>query len=173
MFSLFFAVYGNSNEWGHNSFGTGDFFYPIIALMGAVLGFGLSLIPSVRRFVVHPSILRENVERDAKLAFLEEGIFATKNRIGILIYISMFEKQIIILGDTGIQKKVPTEKWNLLVNLIAGGFKENQPLKGILSAIHECGELLKENGFTGEKKENELGDELRISEKSVRRYRNK
>lgn len=54
------------------------------------------------------------VQKAAEIAFLEEGVSATKDRTGILFYISLFEKRVEILPDLGIDGRIPRAEWNQL-----------------------------------------------------------
>jgi putative membrane protein len=140
-----------------------EYILPIVSILSLIVGYHIVKILRFKKFLIPPKILKRNTERAAKLAFLQEEVFNTKDRIGILIYISMFEKQIHIIGDSGIHSKIKQDDWKMLIKVISDGFSNKVPVVGIVDAINKCGDLLIENGFVNKGKPNELKDDLRIN----------
>ncbi len=52
-----------------------------------------------------------NVEINARAIFQKGGIRFTEERIGTLMYISLFEKQVFILPDRGAENAIPIDDW--------------------------------------------------------------
>jgi putative membrane protein len=99
----------------------------------------------------------------AENAFLEEEVFATRQRTGIMIFISMFEHEVIVMGDKGINEKVQQRDWDHLVNQLTSSIRAGRMIEGIEQAILRCGHILLEKGFHRTDDDvNELRDELRI-----------
>jgi putative membrane protein len=99
----------------------------------------------------------------AENAFLEEEVFATRQRTGIMIFISMFEHEVIVMGDKGINEKVQQRDWDHLVNQLTSSIRAGRMIEGIEQAILRCGQILLEKGFHRTDDDvNELRDELRI-----------
>ncbi len=130
---------------------------------GAFLGLVLSFfISKMRLFLVPYRSKAFFVNLKAKEAFLDEEIFRTGNRTGILIYISLYEKIVRILPDTGIANIVPKSDWDAAVNLIVQGMKSGKKKEGIVASILFCGELLVKYGIKIQKDDkNEISDEIR------------
>lgn len=109
---------------------------------------------------------RKNLERAAlqraEGAFLEEEVFQTRFRTGILIFVSFFERKIIILADKGINSRVEPDVWENLVHHLSIEFKNKRMTEGLISLIEQCGNLLLEKGFIIAPDDiNELKDNLR------------
>jgi uncharacterized protein len=51
--------------------------------------------------------LAERVQRAAELAFHQLGMVETRDRTGILIYVSLLERRVVVLADRGIQSAWP------------------------------------------------------------------
>jgi len=99
----------------------------------------------------------------ARDIFLQEEIFNTVDRTGILIYISEMEKRVQVLGDQGISSVIEQSDWNNVLKLVTDGIKQGSPAEGLVSAIHECKKLLLENGFIVRTDDtNELSDKMII-----------
>ena len=70
-----------------------------------------------RRFVPH-SLMKEAVERAARNAFSTLGIDKTRDSTGILIYVSLFERIVVVLGDRAIDSRLPAGTWNEVKELV-------------------------------------------------------
>ena len=71
-------------------------------------------------------------------------MYATKERNGVLIYLSFTDRKLAILGDEGIDKKVGAHFWDWTKNQLIEDFKRNQFTQGIINAVKESGSRLKE-----------------------------
>ena len=69
---------------------------------------------------------------------------ATKLRNGVLIYVAVESKKFAIIGDEGINNKVPTDFWEGEKELAFSYFLKNEYAKGIELVIEKIGEKLKE-----------------------------
>lgn len=137
--------------------------FGLILLAGFAIGVGLAFIPLIRRFFVYKPVMLSQVNVWAKAAFTQYGIFKTKARTGILIYISEFERRVVIIGDEGITAFVDQHEWDEAIKLIISGIKNKKTADGIIDGINYCAKLLNRPGLYIEPNdENELGDGLRI-----------
>jgi uncharacterized membrane protein len=68
----------------------------------------------------------------------------TKHGNGVLIYIAVEDKKLVILGDEGINKVVPTHFWERTKDVISASFKSGAIRSGLEEAIHLAGQQLKE-----------------------------
>lgn len=136
----------------------------ILSLM-VVAYFLAVFIPGLRISLSAMYIVSQRVLTKARDVFLEEEVFKTNDRIGILIYISELEQKVVVLGDSGINSKISKEDWTHIVDTIVLGIKHQQIAQGIVNAVSICKDLLLKHGFTNiEKNENELSDDIRIEE---------
>ena len=96
-------------------------------------------------------------------AFVEEEVFNTRERTGILIFISLLERRVEVVGDSGINALVNPEDWAHVVEDILRGVRSGTMTDGIVKAIDRCGQLLEERGVEiRDDDENELGDSVRF-----------
>ncbi|WP_246835879.1 TPM domain-containing protein [Leptospira meyeri] len=131
--------------------------------IGAIFGLTVTaLFPKLRINLVSKGAKQYFVDLRAKEAFLDEEVFRTKNRTGILIYISLYEHFVRILPDKEIARVVPKSEWNEAVKLIIEGMKTKKKKEGIVSSILFCGDLLKKYNIQREKDDkNEISNEIR------------
>ncbi|MAT38964.1 MAG: hypothetical protein CL946_05105 [Ectothiorhodospiraceae bacterium] len=141
------------------------------AAIYTVLGFGLGWIAGffvtpLRRLVLQSTIMEQRVDERASMAFLAEEVFNTRERTGILIFLSLFERRVRVMGDNGINAKVEQEEWDGIVALIVDAMKNNQPAEGLIKAIERCGSHLEKSGVEiRDDDTNELDNSLRMSDK--------
>ncbi len=136
----------------------------LMALLAGSLGAALSAwVPAIKRRLVGESQLTRMVHLQAMRAFTEEEVFDTRDRTGILLFISLFEHRIEVLGDTGINAKVSADDWTDVVDRIRKGIQQGNLANGLIDAIDRCGELLERKGVEIRPDDtNELSDKVRF-----------
>lgn len=133
-----------------------------VALAGIVGGILTHLLPFLKRRLVSREHLDQATRRRAETAFLEEEVFNTRQRTGILIFISFFEHEVMVIADRGISKVVEQQEWDNMVQHIIEKIRLGQITEGMEDAIRRCGEILLEKGFLKSADDiNELRDDLR------------
>ena len=88
----------------------------------------------------------------------------TELRNGTLIYLATVDKKFAIVGDKGINEKVPENFWQDVKDEMAEKFKKNEFVAGISNAVLKVGEKLKEFFPYQSDDINELSDEVSIGE---------
>ncbi|MEZ4874152.1 MAG: TPM domain-containing protein [Flavobacteriaceae bacterium] len=84
----------------------------------------------------------------------------TKNSNGVLLYVAVEDRTFVILGDTGINKVVPSHFWESTKEAILSEFKKGNIKQGLVDGILMAGEQLKAH-FPYEKGDiNELPNEI-------------
>ncbi|MFQ5571312.1 MAG: TPM domain-containing protein [Rhodothermales bacterium] len=136
----------------------------VLVLSAGILGALLTAYVSpLKRVLSGGALLDQAVHRRAVMAFVEEEVFSTRERTGILLFISLLEHRIEVLGDTGINRKVTPDEWTDVVRRIRKGIKDGNIADGLVDAIGMCGELLERGGVEiRPDDENELPDDIRI-----------
>ncbi len=138
----------------------------LAGICASVIGFAIPFVFRPLRVAFTPPLtIAHCVLTKARDIFLQEQVFDTTDRIGILIYISELEHQVEVLGDSGINAKIQQNDWNEVLDLVIQGIKAGHPAQGIANAIEKCKSLLLDNGFSNVvKPDNELSDDMRIEE---------
>lgn len=120
-------------------------------------------IDPLKRLMMSQTHLDRATRQRAENAFLEEEVFATRHRTGIMIFVSFFEHEVIVMADRGISKVVEQKEWDKMVRGITENIKKGKVVDGIEAAILRSGEILLEKGFIKTKDDvNELRDDLRM-----------
>ena len=157
------VLHGLGGFWGVG----GYLWLGLPTVLGAAVGYlAGAQIPWLKRVLVESEVVERRVERRAALAFIEEEVFFTRERTGILIFVSVFERQVLILGDSGINAKVQPEEWGEIVAGIAAGIAAGKPADALVDGIRKCGELLERRGVEIRPDDiDELTDELRTRDR--------
>ncbi|WP_258105481.1 TPM domain-containing protein [Marinoscillum sp. MHG1-6] len=138
----------------------------IVILISLIIGFLVPVVlPQSRRLIISRDKQEQRVRQRAAEAFLTEKVYQTEEKVGILIFVSQLEHQVLVIGDEGINEKVKPGDWEEVVNLIIEGIKSGQTSVGLIKAINQCKDLLLANGFVRKSTDfNELDDDLRIED---------
>ncbi len=101
--------------------------------------------PFLRRLFVSKKEAEEEVREAAVTAFFSEKLYKTKDENGILLFISVFERKVWILADSGINARIDTDRWQGIVEIITAGIKDGRHADSLCEAIREVGDILKEH----------------------------
>jgi putative membrane protein len=141
---------------------------PLFILVTVVLGGLLGAIAThsiepLKRVMLSQTHMDQATRKRAENAFLEEEVFNTRHRTGIMIFISFFEREVIVMADRGISKVVDQKEWDKLVRNIIDNIRLGKVTEGMEDSIIRCGNILLEKGFIKTPDDiNELRDDLRI-----------
>jgi len=132
-------------------------------IVGAALGYLLGAVwPALRIHLVHADVVEHRVRQRAFAAFVEQEVFRTEARTGILLFLSLLERRVIVLADTGIAARVPQQEWDAIVAGVVAGMRRGQPGPALAEAIRRCGDLLAAHDLQRRPDDrDELPDELR------------
>lgn len=154
----------------YTGWGLGWLFTPW-GTMGVTLGAGTvgalvaAYVPPLQRALAGSDHLDTTVHQRAMQAFVEEEVFATRDRTGILLFVSLLEHRIEVLGDTGINQAVEPNDWAGVVGRIRTGIKNENLTNGLVDAIGMCGRLLEQRGVEiRPDDDDELSNRLRTPE---------
>lgn len=140
------------------------FIFVVVAFSGLVGAFLPNFVEPLKRWLITQPYLDLVTRQRAETVFLEEEIFSTRQRTGIMIFISFFEHEVIVMADKGINKVVDQKEWDNVVAGLVAKIREGKMVEGLEAAIKRCGEILLEKGFHKTEDDiNELGDDLRIN----------
>ena len=121
-------------------------------------------ISSSERIFIPKSVRLAKTKRRAYLHFFESGLYKTKERSGILIFVSVLERTVIVFADEGINAKVEQSEWNEICQSLILSLKQKKAGKGFLAAAEQCGEILAKAFPAKAVNPNELADGLVVLE---------
>lgn len=128
---------------------------------GWLLGWSLGRAGFFFRFCHSKEKLRHLVHEAAVASFFRNGLHRTKDRTGVLIYISEFEHCVEILADEGIHQKVTSDFWQEEVTKLSQAIREEKIADVLPIVIQEIGQKLSEFFPRLESDKNEISNSLR------------
>jgi putative membrane protein len=135
-----------------------------VASTGALAALAAHYIHPLKRLLIEQKHKDNATRQRAENAFLEEEVFNTRQRTGIMIFISFLEHEVIVMADTGISKVVDQREWDKIVINLTDFIRRDKIVEGLEGALTRCGEILLEKGFVKTPDDiNELRDDLRIN----------
>ena len=131
------------------------------ALVGAIvvqavlflLTFIVVALPPVRRALTPRPFKRERVRRRALEQFAAKNLHLTRERTGVLIFVSFAERMAELIADDGIAAQVDQHVWDRAMAALTEGLRHGRPGAGLATAIGLCGEVLAEH-FPADPKDN-------------------
>ena len=116
--------------------------------------------------------IKVHIDRKCKEDVLDRAAFIfdklemqkTELRNGVLIYLAVANKKLAILGDAGINMKVPKDFWDTTRDFMISHFKEGKFTEGLVGGIKFAGQQLKEHYPYQSDDVNELSDDISFGE---------
>jgi putative membrane protein len=76
--------------------------------VGAAVGYLVGAVwPALRVRLVHADVIEHRVRQRALAVFVEQEVFRTRARTGILLFLSLLERRVVVVTDAGINARVP------------------------------------------------------------------
>lgn len=107
---------------------------------------------------------KENVLDRAASIFAMLEMHKTELRSGVLFYLATEDRKFAILGDAGINSKVPSNFWANIKDIMADKFKEGKFTDGLSEGIILAGKQLQVHFPKTADNPNELSDEISFGE---------
>jgi putative membrane protein len=128
-------------------------------LLGAVVA---TFVPALRLPFISRGEMEEEVERSAAAAFQRFRVRGTAAGTGILIYVSLYEHMVRVVGDDAVNARVTQADWDAVCGLAVDGLRAGRGAQGLASAIRKAGELLSRHFPLQADDRNELHNELHL-----------
>ena len=116
-----------------------------ILSLQVALFLGLTLLlclPRVRTALMPRRLRRAAAHRAALEQFTQRGVSRTRDRTGILIFVSLAERYARIVADEGIAQRVPQAQWQGAVDALTAHMRDGRIADGFIAAIDICEDVL-------------------------------
>jgi putative membrane protein len=131
-------------------------------MTGMIVLSTLPLFPFIRRLLIRKKTMTASVNQASLSNFIATGLMETRDRTGILIYLSRFERTAVILADKGIHDKVTDNYWQDIVDTIVTGIKQKKTGEALVKAIDAMGDKLSEHFPPREDDTDEISNKVRF-----------
>lgn len=135
-------------------------YIPLVVLLYFPSWYLFRLVPRLKLPFAGRGRVAEAVRERAVRAFYEQGLYRTRQETGILVFISLLEHKVWILGDRGINERIDPRFWQDLTARLAQGLREGQACEALCTVVAVCGAELSRHFPRRADDLNELRDDI-------------
>lgn len=146
----------------------------VLIVLAATLATGISLalltvfVPLLARLFLSSHRAETEVKQHAESIFISHGVFVTRKRIGVLIFVSLFERKVFILPDKGLCNLLGDEETSKIMKPMLASLRQHELRKAFEAGLNELSGILQNSirQVPDGSGENELPNEI-IEEEGV------
>jgi len=138
--------------------------FVVLCLGLAVGAFIAHAIPAVKRGLASETEMSARVMDAAFRTFRTYGVGETAGRTGILIYVSLFERMAVVIGDTALADRLKPDDYASIRNALLERLKAGSLTEGLIAGIHTAADLLEPIAPRAPGDINEISNALRLLE---------
>jgi putative membrane protein len=117
-----------------------DFFDEWIIYAGTIVAFVLGAaitagLPGILRLLVGKNRLAKATEIMARAYFQKGGIHHTRDKTGVLIFVALFERQVAVIADRGVEMAIPPKEWEKIRRDLNAIFQTPNPASALLDKL--------------------------------------
>lgn len=125
--------------------------------LAVAVAHALCVLDPIRRLALREDELGRAADRGALEAFRANVARQTTGRTGILIYVTLLEHRVVVLGDEAVDRALgPEETWEAVVDCVLEGIRAGRAADGIVRAVERCGAMLSHPLPPADRDENEI-----------------
>jgi len=124
-------------------------FHPVAVAVELPLAFSLAAWlahrwPRLLGALAPSGRMRRQVARAAAEQFLAEAVHGTRERTGLLVYLSLLEERVTLVPDLGLAGRIPDAVWRDVRWSVTGDPSRPRTQADVLRGIREIGAILRE-----------------------------
>ena len=113
-----------------------------LPIVGLLVFWWVQRSPAILRHLLSQHRKNVTVKRAAAAAFTEELVHGTRERTGLLVYVSGLEQKVFLVPDGGIEAVVPPREWDTLPWCHREGGQAPRELDAFLDGLRQVGACL-------------------------------
>jgi putative membrane protein len=138
-----------------------------VLLLVVVVGFWLGALlarswPALKRLALSRRVARARALIAAHHAFDALHVGRTACATGVVLYVSLLERQVCVWADRGVATKVAEAEWARACTLLTESLRRGMPREGFVAAIAQVGNVLAEHCPRQPHDRNELNNQLHV-----------
>jgi putative membrane protein len=135
----------------------------LLFVVAIALGtFAAANIPALKRLFLGRADLEEAVADGAIRAFRTFGVGETTGRTGLLVYVSLFERSAVVLGDAALARVLAASDYAAIRDVLIDGMRRGQIELALVASIRKAGEILADRLPRPADDQDEITDTLRL-----------
>ncbi len=117
----------------------------VALLLGFVVGnLVASYCAPLRRLLTRRRCMDSEVERSAAFVFAQQRIASTRNAGGLLFFVSLYERRLVVLADVGVVSATGQEFLDDLRNLGVAALRSGKANESLIETVRSAGQVLAE-----------------------------
>ena len=128
--------------------------------LGALGYFAARSLPDLQRRFISEERATSVASEQAFQEFYANGLHKTEAATGVLLFVSLLERRVIVMGDTGINALVKPEDWEATTQTILAEIRTGSLRTGLIKGIETAGTLLETHFPWTEGDRNEIPDRV-------------
>ena len=117
-------------------------FMIFFAGLSLATGWMTAYVPALKRIFIPRHRMAQQVREQAVQSFYEKGLHKTRAATGVFFFVSLFERKVWILADTGINSKISSQELQAYAGDMATGIREGRAAEILCRKIASLGEVL-------------------------------
>ena len=138
-------------------------FLPLLLLAYLPCRIVCSRFEGLRLLFVPPRRREEAVVESSLRLFRERGLDRTRDATGVLIYFSLAERRVRVLGDRGIDAALTADGWRRLADRLSAAVRAGRAAVEVAAVVDELGDLLGQRFPRRADDTNELPDDVVVA----------
>lgn len=119
-------------------------------------------LPPIHMRLIPRGVRHQRAHRHAMEQFVRNNLAATRERNGLLLFVSVAERYVEVIADKGINDVVAAGTWDGIVQGFTNKVRQGEVTDGFVEAIIACGDILQKHFPVEADDRNELPDHLVI-----------
>ena len=120
------------------------------------------LVPGLKRAAISRKTSLARVLIAAHHAYESLHVDSTAGSTGVVLYVSLFERRVVVWADRSVSEKIPEAEWKDACETLTRGLRDGRPREGFVEAIRKLGDVLAKPFPIKPDDVNELSNELRV-----------
>jgi putative membrane protein len=117
-----------------------------ILASGTLLAILTLIFPGFARLFLPKSRMETETRQYAESLFLSRELFTTEDRKGILLLVSQFERQVVILPDTGVRDRLSADIMKKIISRMTPHLRQNEVKNAMETGLDELVTALSPHG---------------------------
>jgi putative membrane protein len=117
-------------------------------------------VPFLKAALIGGRRIEHAVRLRAMRAFYEKDLHRTRENTGVLFFLSLFERKVWVLADSGIHSKIEQKTLDRFAGMVSAGIREGRACDALCDAMREAGDLLAKHFPSTPDDTNELPDDV-------------
>lgn len=127
---------------------------------GAASALAGAFVTPIGRLFLRGSRVEAEVRQYAESLFLRRALFATRERCGVLVLVSLFERRVEIIADSGFAGRIADADWHTVIARMTPHLRNRRAFEALRASIAAVEELLAARGYSAGGSGNELPDSV-------------